>query len=130
MNSDDRRNQHEDDGEDVVEEGDVEETFVDDDDGEEAEEEEEMDEEMDEDRGEEEEDMDEDRREGEEEILLEDDSVQGFFAHKEPVFAVALHPQQQTLVASGGSDDRAYVWRLDTGEQLAALDKHGDSVSS
>ncbi|KAJ2607099.1 60S ribosomal subunit assembly or modification protein, partial [Coemansia sp. RSA 1694] len=35
-----------------------------------------------------------------------------------------------TLVASGGSDDRAYIWRLDTGEQLAALDKHGDSVSS
>ncbi|KAJ2743733.1 60S ribosomal subunit assembly or modification protein [Coemansia sp. BCRC 34301] len=63
-------------------------------------------------------------------ILLEDDSVQGFFAHKEPVFAVALHPQQQSLVASGGSDDQAYLWQLDTGEPVAALSKHDDSVSS
>ncbi|PIA15769.1 putative angio-associated migratory cell protein [Coemansia reversa NRRL 1564] len=65
-----------------------------------------------------------------EEVLLEDDSVQGFFAHKEPVFAVDLHPKQQNLVVSGGGDDKAYIWRTDNGEQLAELEKHDDSVSA
>ncbi|KAJ2777153.1 60S ribosomal subunit assembly or modification protein [Coemansia interrupta] len=64
------------------------------------------------------------------EVLLEDDSVQGFFAHKEPVFSVDLHPQQQTLVASGGGDDLAYLWRLDTGDIVGQLEKHDDSVVS
>ncbi|KAJ2477977.1 60S ribosomal subunit assembly or modification protein [Coemansia sp. RSA 2320] len=63
-------------------------------------------------------------------ILLEDDSVQGFFAHKEPVFAVALHPTQQSVAVSGGGDDRAYVWRLDSGEPVAELERHSDSVSA
>ncbi|KAJ1848145.1 60S ribosomal subunit assembly or modification protein [Coemansia sp. RSA 2703] len=62
------------------------------------------------------------------EVLLEDDSVQGFFAHKEPVFSVDLHPQQQNLVASGGGDDLAYLWRLDTGDTVGQLEKHDDSV--
>ncbi|KAJ1815399.1 60S ribosomal subunit assembly or modification protein [Coemansia sp. RSA 2598] len=64
------------------------------------------------------------------EILLEDDSVQGFFAHKEPVFSVDIHPKQQTLAVSGGGDDRAYLWRVDTGETVGELEKHEDSVSS
>ncbi|KAJ2798235.1 60S ribosomal subunit assembly or modification protein [Coemansia helicoidea] len=64
------------------------------------------------------------------EVLVEDDSVQGFFAHKEPVFAIDLHPKMPTLAVSGGGDDKAYVWRTDTGEEVAALDKHEDSVCS
>ncbi|KAJ2705964.1 60S ribosomal subunit assembly or modification protein [Coemansia spiralis] len=64
------------------------------------------------------------------EVVLEDDSVQGFFAHKAPVFAVDLHPKLPALAVSGGGDDKAYVWRTDTGEQVAELDKHDDSVSS
>ncbi|KAJ1964311.1 60S ribosomal subunit assembly or modification protein [Dipsacomyces acuminosporus] len=64
------------------------------------------------------------------EVLLEDDSVQGFFAHKEPVFSVSLHPKEQNIVVSGGGDDRAYIWRLDSGEQVAELEKHDDSVVS
>ncbi|KAJ1987848.1 60S ribosomal subunit assembly or modification protein [Coemansia spiralis] len=67
---------------------------------------------------------------GDSEVLLEDDSVQGFFEHKKPVFAIDLHPKQQNLAVSGGEDDRAYVWRLDTGEQAATLEKHEDSVAS
>ncbi|KAJ1729722.1 60S ribosomal subunit assembly or modification protein, partial [Coemansia biformis] len=70
------------------------------------------------------------REEGDGEVLLEDDSIQGFFAHKEPVFAVDLHPQIPELAVSGGGDDKAYVWRVDTGEQVAELEKHNDSVSS
>ncbi|KAJ2067593.1 60S ribosomal subunit assembly or modification protein, partial [Coemansia sp. S155-1] len=109
MNSDDRHNHYD-------EEDDVEETFVDDDDvadvvhyeGEEG------------DMAMDDEDDEEEGEGGERsEILLEDDSVQGFFAHKEPVFSIDLHPTQQNLVVSGGSDDRAYIWQLDTGEQIA-----------
>ncbi|KAJ2907564.1 60S ribosomal subunit assembly or modification protein [Coemansia aciculifera] len=107
MSSEDHMDQFEDEGEEtIVEEGDDHDDIVDDNND----------------------DMDEDQ--DKEEILLEDDSVQGFFAHKEPVFSIDLHPQQQHLAVSGGSDDRAYLWRLDTGEQVAALAQHGDSVSS
>ncbi|KAI0242324.1 60S ribosomal subunit assembly or modification protein [Massospora cicadina] len=49
-----------------------------------------------------------------------DDSVQGFFEHKEPVFDVAINPAQLTMVISGGGDDRAYIW-----DRASA---HGDSV--
>ncbi|KAJ2157847.1 60S ribosomal subunit assembly or modification protein [Coemansia sp. RSA 552] len=65
-----------------------------------------------------------------EEVVLEDDSTQGFFLHKEPVFSVDLHPTQQNLVVSGGGDDRGYLWHLDTGQVVAELDKHEDSVSA
>ncbi|KAJ2450007.1 60S ribosomal subunit assembly or modification protein [Coemansia sp. RSA 2336] len=61
-------------------------------------------------------------------VLMEDDSVQGFFAHKEPIFSIDLHPTRQNLAVSGGGDDKAYLWRIDTGEQVAELDKHEDSV--
>ncbi|KAJ2856271.1 60S ribosomal subunit assembly or modification protein [Coemansia erecta] len=45
-------------------------------------------------------------REGE--VLLEDDSIQGFFTHKEPVFSISMHPKDPHLVVSGGGDDRAF----------------------
>lgn len=67
----------------------------------------------------------------EDKILLEDDSIQGFFGHSEGgVFSIDIHPTQQNVVVSGGGDDHAYVWQLDTGEQLAELDQHEDSVSA
>ncbi|KAI9104065.1 hypothetical protein DFS34DRAFT_606844 [Phlyctochytrium arcticum] len=62
------------------------------------------------------------------ELQVEDDSIQGFFEHKEPVYAVATHPIEPTLVISGGGDDKAYLWRLDTGETIAELTAHSDSV--
>eukprot|EP00842_Homolaphlyctis_polyrhiza_P005308 jgi/Hompol1/5779/HPOL_004687-RA len=57
-----------------------------------------------------------------------DDSVQGFFEHKEPVYAVALHPIDATLAATGGGDDRSYLWRIDTGDKVYDLGVHSDSV--
>ncbi|KAJ1848985.1 60S ribosomal subunit assembly or modification protein [Coemansia sp. RSA 2708] len=73
--------------------------------------------------------MDEEASEGvKEEVFLEDDSVQGFFTHKEPVFAIDLHPTQQDMAVSGGGDDKAYIWNLKTGEQISELEKHDDSV--
>ncbi|KAJ2723107.1 60S ribosomal subunit assembly or modification protein [Coemansia sp. Benny D115] len=86
-------------------------------------------------------DMDEDEDEDEDgeddagegaprgEVFLEDDSVQGFFLHKEPVFSVDLSPANQSLAVSGGGDDRAYLWDITTGETVAELAKHDDSVS-
>ncbi|KAI8929856.1 WD40-repeat-containing domain protein [Entophlyctis helioformis] len=59
-----------------------------------------------------------------------DDSVQGFFDHKEPVYTVALHPTDPTLAATGGGDDRSYLWRVDTGEKVFDLGVHTDSVVS
>ncbi|RKP26065.1 WD40-repeat-containing domain protein [Syncephalis pseudoplumigaleata] len=61
---------------------------------------------------------------------FKDDSVQGFFAHQEPVYCVAAHPTDPTLFATGGGDDKAYLWRADTGETVTTLERHTDSVTS
>ncbi|KAI8391766.1 quinon protein alcohol dehydrogenase-like superfamily [Radiomyces spectabilis] len=61
---------------------------------------------------------------------LADDSVQGFFDHQEPVYAVALNPKFSNIVVSGGGDDKSYLWRTDTGEKLFEFDGHKDSVTS
>ncbi|KAJ1664113.1 60S ribosomal subunit assembly or modification protein [Coemansia sp. RSA 1813] len=66
----------------------------------------------------------------EDEVLLEDDSVQGFFTHEKSVFSVDLSPTQPNIAVSGGEDEKAYVWRTDNGELVAELDKHQDSVSA
>lgn len=59
-----------------------------------------------------------------------DDSIQGFFEHHEPVYAVAIHPIDQSMVCSGGGDDVAYLWNMSTGETLCKLKGHSDSVVS
>lgn len=50
--------------------------------------------------------------------------------HPHAVFAIAAHPVDGNLIVSGGADDIAYLWRADTGEELARLTGHTDSVSS
>lgn len=76
---------------------------------------------------------DEDQQQGEhendaDEILFQDDSIQGFFAHGEnPVYAVATSPTDINLICSAGGDDKAYLWRKDTGAEVAILDGHKDS---
>ncbi|KAG0164852.1 hypothetical protein DFQ28_010369 [Apophysomyces sp. BC1034] len=61
-------------------------------------------------------------------LELADDSVQGFFDHREPVYAVAVHPTDNNIVVSGGGDDKSYLWRADTGEKIFELGGHTDSV--
>ncbi|OLY81450.1 putative WD repeat-containing protein [Smittium mucronatum] len=63
-------------------------------------------------------------------VIFEDESIQGFFEHKEPVYSVAINPVDTNIVVSGGGDDTAYVWRRDTGELVQKLDKHSDSVTA
>ncbi|KAJ1729271.1 60S ribosomal subunit assembly or modification protein [Coemansia sp. Benny D160-2] len=88
-------------------------------------------EEEDQDNGEEQEEGNAAAGEGEE-VLLEDDSVQGFFGHgsNSSVFSVDISPADGGLVVSGGEDDTAYVWRADSGAVVAKLDKHTDSVAA
>ena len=73
-----------------------------------------------------------DARDGGDELLDNgfDDSVTTFDAHTQAIFAVALHPLDPTLAISGGEDDLAYLWRTDSGEQVAQLTGHDDSVTS
>ncbi|SAM04289.1 hypothetical protein [Absidia glauca] len=63
-------------------------------------------------------------------LELADDSVQGFFDHREPVYAVAMHPKDNNIIASGGGDDKSYLWRADNGEKLFELTGHTDSVTA
>ncbi|KND05172.1 uncharacterized protein SPPG_00839 [Spizellomyces punctatus DAOM BR117] len=74
------------------------------------------------------EDEDENEEGEENQLLLVDDSIQGFFDHRQPVYAVAIHPTQEAIVMTGGGDDKSYLWRADTGEKLFELAQHEDSI--
>ncbi|KAJ3262276.1 hypothetical protein HK103_002689 [Boothiomyces macroporosus] len=74
--------------------------------------------------------MDEDMGDEVQQIELEDDSIQGFFEHKDPVYSIALHPNNPLIAATGGGDDKSVLWKLDTGEKIADLATHTDSCSS
>lgn len=63
------------------------------------------------------------------EDLRPDTSVAHFASHDGSIFGLAAHPVEPLLVASGGEDDLAFLWRMDNGEQVAKLSGHSDSVS-
>ncbi|KAG5457895.1 MAG: WD40-repeat-containing domain protein [Olpidium bornovanus] len=48
----------------------------------------------------------------------------------EPVYAMHIHPLDEHLVASGGGDDKMYLWRSDTGDTVRVFGGHADSVVS
>jgi len=54
------------------------------------------------------------------------DAISGF-EHGAPVFATAAF---SNIVASGGGDDRAYIWDANSGQLLKQFAQHGDSVAS
>ncbi|CAG8549688.1 18588_t:CDS:10 [Gigaspora margarita] len=66
----------------------------------------------------------------EEMVELVDDSVQGFFGHKDSVYAVDIHPIDQNIIVSGGGDEKSFLWRSDTGEQICELSGHVDTVQT
>ena len=72
------------------------------------------------------EDIDEEDEEAEE---IPNDAIAGFYGHTGAVYTLAVDPTG-TLVATGGGDDKAYVWRLLTGEKLLELAHHSDSLTS
>ena len=54
-----------------------------------------------------------------------DDSVQGFFQHKDPIYSVR---SKNTLCISGGGNDKSFLWDISTGQLVAPLGEHSDSV--
>ena len=123
-----------------LEEGREEVDFIAEDDALEVIEMEEVGEEMDDSDGEPglEDEMDEDNddvpeeMDGAEQLLASgfDDSIATYLGHDSPIFTVALHPIDPTIAISGGEDDLGHIWRTDTGETIALLDGHTDSVTS
>ncbi|WIA30424.1 hypothetical protein OEZ86_000508 [Tetradesmus obliquus] len=71
-----------------------------------------------------------------EDYPMEDDSMQDFEGHGDAVLAVAWNPTQPDLVATGGQDDKAFLWRVGqdaaeaTGGSMATteLAGHSDTV--
>lgn len=62
-----------------------------------------------------------------------DDSVAVTQLHRDrdgAVFCLAVHPFAATIAVSGGEDDNAFIFRTDTGTQIAQLSGHQDSVTS
>jgi ribosome assembly protein SQT1 len=57
-----------------------------------------------------------------------DDSTAAFLRHKGSIFSVALSPTNDNLACSGGEDDLAWLWKVDSGEDLFQLQGHTDSV--
>ncbi len=62
-------------------------------------------------------------------VELPDDSVQGFFDHTDSIFAAAINPRDANIVVTGGADDRAFLWDLRNGDRIAELAGHTDSVA-
>ena len=91
---------------------------------------EEGDDEMMSDDGEQNHSDDEDRDDADELLDQFDDAAGSFEQHEGAVFAVALHPVDPTLAVSGGEDDLAYLFRVPSGEVVAKLTGHSDSVTS
>ena len=57
-----------------------------------------------------------------------DDSKLVFSKHKGSVFKVSLN-QSEGLVASGGEDDKGYVWSVKDGEVVFSMEEWSDSVT-
>jgi hypothetical protein len=73
--------------------------------------------------GEEEEDDDDDTM-----IEIEDDSVQGFFDHTDALYCVAINPEFDDIVCTGGGDDHAFLWDRTSGD--CAFELKGELMRS
>lgn len=59
---------------------------------------------------------------------ISDQALRHFTAHERAVFSISAHPICPVLVVTGGEDDNGFLWRTDTGEEIAKLTGHTDSV--
>lgn len=60
---------------------------------------------------------------------IEDNAETVFTKHTGAVFACAIDPQTNQLAVSGSEDDKAYVWKIDSGEVILECTGHSDSVT-
>ncbi|CAI0413556.1 unnamed protein product [Linum tenue] len=58
------------------------------------------------------------------------DSIYKFTGHTSGVFALACSPTNPLLVATGGGDDRGFLWKIGQGDWGAELGGHKDTVTS
>ncbi|XP_027366203.1 angio-associated migratory cell protein [Abrus precatorius] len=72
----------------------------------------------------------EDGSESEHEEGDDDDFVHKFTGHTGELYSVACSPTDTTLVATGGSDDRGFLWKIGEGDWAFELQGHEESVSS
>eukprot|EP01039_Chlorochromonas_danica_P006249 gene6249-6890_t len=81
--------------------------------------------------------------EGGEDVIMEDEGEEVedmayyvFTGHSQSIFCVAVHPTIPGLIATGGEDDRGFLWRLPLSSSAAPeaapleLTGHTDSVTS
>ncbi|GFS46744.1 transducin family protein [Actinidia rufa] len=59
-----------------------------------------------------------------------DDSMHIFTGHTGELYAVACSPTDGALVATGGGDDKGFLWKIGQGDWASELQGHKDSVSS
>ncbi|XP_068666419.1 uncharacterized protein [Aristolochia californica] len=59
-----------------------------------------------------------------------DDSLHTFTGHNDELYAVACSPTDTTLVATGGGDDKGFIWKIGQGDWAVELLGHKDSVAS
>jgi len=70
---------------------------------------------------------------GEDEMAMDEDegpndSVAGFYGHTDAIYCVAINPVNEDMVATGGGDDKAYIWSATNGDRIHELLGHTDSV--
>lgn len=56
-----------------------------------------------------------------------DDSILTFKKHTGPVFCCSIHPHKN-ICATGGEDDKAYIWDISNGDVLHEITNHKDTV--
>ncbi|MBA0615934.1 hypothetical protein Godav_016038 [Gossypium davidsonii] len=59
-----------------------------------------------------------------------DDSIHIFTGHTGELYAVACSPTDPVLVATGGGDDKGFLWKIGHADWASELQGHTDSVSS
>ncbi|KAL5538530.1 hypothetical protein UlMin_044692 [Ulmus minor] len=59
-----------------------------------------------------------------------DDSMHIFTGHTGELYTVACSPTDAKLVATGGGDDKGFLWKIGEGDWASELQGHTDSVSS
>ncbi|OLL24553.1 putative WD repeat-containing protein [Neolecta irregularis DAH-3] len=60
-------------------------------------------------------------------VTFTDDSIQGFFEHKDSIYTVDTFGD---WAATGSGDDLGYIWEISSGEKVATLNGHQDTIVS
>lgn len=73
---------------------------------------------------------DDDDDDGMADLEENDESTHAFLGHSDEVYAVTCSPKDASLVASGGKDDRGFLWRIGSAESVLELTGHSDTVGT